>query len=71
MGYYHILGKEHFMGSKSIAMGVIQKNMGVWRTGSYGRSPDIDVRIISNFSRIYQKPRERWWSRWMQRLGIL
>lgn len=71
MSFYQILGKPSPYRHKSIALGVIQKDMGDWKIGSNARGPDIDIRIISNFSKIYQVPRMRWWRRWIQKLGIL
>jgi len=71
MGFHHILSKDHPVGHKWIALGVLQKAMGDWRSGTGARSFEPEVRMISNFSKIYQKPRLRWWSRWIQKLGIL
>jgi hypothetical protein len=71
MGYHHILSKSLPAGHKAIALGVLQRNLGGWKSGAPARIPEIDVRMISNFSRIYQKAPVRWWSRLIHKFGIL
>lgn len=71
MGFHNILSKEQPHGYKWIALGVLQRSMGGWRLGSQSRTPEIEVRMISNFSRAYLKPPSQWWRRWIQRLGVM
>ena len=68
MGYHHLWGSEKISEShKIIALERILRGMGRWLPGYNRRTPEIEVTMISNYSRIYQPVLSRGWRRWVQR----
>lgn len=71
MGYYHILDRrENPKNHSAIAVDQIFQSMN--RRGAFSgkKITEIQVSMISNFSKVYQGPQSKWWVRWIYKLGL-
>lgn len=72
MGFHNLWGKAGEHGDFRVAVkNHVYQGLGSGGVYSPKTAPSVRVEMISNFSKVYHKPRLGWWARWTRRLGIL